>query len=233
MSGTAARTALLVIPANNTTLAPEMAALLPGFDRQIVARVPRPARTLTAEDIPAYAAATITAAAAYLPDRPDLVIYGCTAAGFLAGPEGNRQMTDRLAERFNVPVVSTADAMIDVLRNHGAVRIAVVTPYLQPVNDGLVAYLATAGIAVDTLNSFECQTTDALGQVTAEEVAALARQTARPDHDALFIACSQLPTLDILAPLRRSLGIPVWSSIAATAWAASRATHAASNARAA
>jgi maleate cis-trans isomerase len=36
-------------------------------------------------------------------------------------------------------------------------------------------------------------------------------------HEALFIACSQLPTLGILEALRRDLGIPVWTSIAATA----------------
>jgi maleate cis-trans isomerase len=45
----------------------------------------------------------------------------------------------------------------------------------------------------------------------------MARRTVTDRHDALFIACSQLPTLDILQGLRRDLGITVWSSIAATA----------------
>jgi maleate cis-trans isomerase len=219
---TVSRTALLVIPANNTTLATEMAALLPGYPRQLVARVPRPARTLEASDIPAYAEATLEATEPFVKDRPDLVVYGCTAAGFLAGPAGNKAITERLAERFGCPVVSTADAMVAALEHNDAHHIAVVTPYLKPVNDGLRAYLEQAGIEVDVLSSFECATTAALGAVTEREVLERAIATAGTMHDALFIACSQLPTLGVLGPLRARLGVPVWSSISATAWLAAR-----------
>ena len=41
----AAETVLVVMPANNTTLEREMAALLPSFERLLFSRVPRPART--------------------------------------------------------------------------------------------------------------------------------------------------------------------------------------------
>ena len=216
------RSVLLVIPANNTTLVPEMAALLPGYERHLVAKVPRPARVLAAADIPAYAEATLAATEPFHRDRPDLVIYGCTAAGFLAGPAGNQAITRSLAERFTVPVISTADAMIEALQHAGAKHIAVVTPYLKPVNDGLRAYLEGAGITVDILSSFESPTTEALGQITERQVLERSLETAGAMHDALFIACSQLPTLNILAPLRERLGIPVWSSISATAWSATR-----------
>jgi len=37
------------------------------------------------------------------------------------------------------------------------------------------------------------------------------------DCDALFIACSQLPTYEIVAQLERDFARPVWSSIQATA----------------
>jgi maleate cis-trans isomerase len=219
---TVSRTALLVIPANNTTLVPEMAALLPGYPRQLVARVPRPARTLVAADIPAYAEATLAATEPFVKDRPDLVVYGCTAAGFLAGPAGNKAITERLSERFGCPVVSTADAMVTALEHNDAHHIAVVTPYLKPVNDGLRAYLEQAGIEVDVLSSFECATMAALGAVTERDVLERAIATAGTMHDALFIACPQLPTLGVLGPLRARLGVPVWSSVSATAWLAAR-----------
>ncbi len=172
---TVSRTALLVIPADNTTLVSEMAALLPGYPRQLVARVPRPARSLEASDIPAY-----------------------------------------------------AEAMVAALEHNDAHHIAVVTPYLKAINDGLRAYLEQAGIEVDVLSSFECAITAALGAVTEREVLERAIATAGTMHDALFIACSQLPTLGVLGPLRARLGVPVWSSISATAWLAARhAPHAA------
>ena len=61
-----------------------------------------------------------------------------------------------------------------------------------------------------------------LGSIASPEVARLARETMRDDCDALFIACSQLPTRDIVAPLQRDFGRPVWSSIQATAWQTQR-----------
>lgn len=215
--------ALLVVPENNTTMAPELAALCPQLSPFDVALVKRPARTLLREDLPAYADATLAAVEPFLAARPDLVFYGCTAAGFLAGPAGNAAMVEKLALRSGARVVSTAGAMVDVLRHAGVASAAVVTPYLAPVNDGLRAYLAASGIAVETLESFLCATTAELGRITAGEVHDLALRTVTPRSAALFIACSQLPTLAILDDLRARLRIPVWSSIAATAWAGERA----------
>jgi maleate isomerase len=120
-------------------------------------------------------------------------------------------------------VVSTAGAMADVLHDAGVGSAAIVTPYLAPVNAGLRAYLAASGIRVETLDSFLCATTAELGRITAQQVHDLALRTATPASEALFIACSQLPTIDILDDLRARLRIPVWSSIAATAWAGARA----------
>jgi maleate cis-trans isomerase len=188
-----------------------------------VARVKRPARTLMREDLPAYAEATLAAVEPFLGSRPDVLFYGCTAAGFLAGPDGNAAMVDKLRAKTDAMVVSTAGAMVQALRSAGASSTAVVTPYLDPVNEGLRSYLEVSAITVETLNSFHCKTTDELGRITPQQVFALALSTVTPRSKALFIACSQLPTIGIIAALRARLGIPVWSSVGATAWAGTRA----------
>ena len=54
--------------------------------------------------------------------------------------------------------------------------------------------------------------------ITASQVAGLARDTVTPESDALFIACSQLPTHAIVGALQSELQRPVWSSIQASAW---------------
>lgn len=214
--------AVLVVPANNTTMEPEVRMLCPDIGTVDVARVPRPPRALTQDDIPAYMASTLQAAEPFTTSPADVVIYGCTAAGFLAGPEGNGRIVRELGRQSSAVVVSTADAMIAVLAAAGAKRIGVVTPYLPAVNEGLTAYLAASGIEVVTLSTFACGTTDALGRITEGEVMARALDVGETSADALFIACSQLPTVGILSALRERLKRPVWSSIAATAWAASR-----------
>jgi maleate cis-trans isomerase len=181
---------------------------------------------LLLEDLPAYAQATLEAIAPLANDPWDLVIYGCTAAGFLGGPESNARVVERLHDRTGAVVVSTAGAMVHALQADGVTETAVVTPYLAPVNDGLRRYLVTSGIHVETLNSFFCKTTAELGAITEDEVLELARQTATSSSKSLFVACSQLPTLHAIPQLRRELCIPVWSSIQATAWAGARAMSA-------
>jgi maleate cis-trans isomerase len=214
---------LIVVPENNTTMEPEISVLCPSLAPIPVARVKRPARTLLLEDLPAYAEATLDAITPFADQQFDLVIYGCTAAGFLGGPDGNARMVDRLQQRTGATVVSTAGAMIEALQSAGVSETAVVTPYLQPVNDGLRRYLESSGISIETLNSFFCKTTAELGQITQTQVLDLALQTVTSGSRSLFVACSQLPTINAVAQLRARLGIPVWSSIQATAWAGARA----------
>jgi hypothetical protein len=52
-----------------------------------VARVPLPGETLRVEDLPAYSASTLAAIDRFLTPPPEIVVHGCTAAGFLGGPE--------------------------------------------------------------------------------------------------------------------------------------------------
>lgn len=214
---------LIVVPENNTTMEPEISALCPALAPIPVARVKRPARTLLLEDLPAYAEATLDAIEPFAAEQFDLVIYGCTAAGFLGGPSGNARMVERLRERTRATVVSTAGAMVEALRSAGVSNAAVVTPYLRSVNDGLRDYLESSGIQVETLNSFFCKTTADLGQITEDQVLELARRTVTARSKSLFVACSQLPTLNVVAQLRAELEIPVWPSIQATAWAGATA----------
>lgn len=217
-----APTVLLVVPANNTTMEPEIRALYPEAAEVMVARVKRPPGMLTVADIPAYGRMTIEAIEPFVVRKPTLVIYGCTAAGFLAGPDGNARIVGELKARTGAPVVSTSEAMIEALRCSNVRRTVVVTPYLHAVNDGLTRYLTACNIEVEKLDSFYCKTTDELGSITGAQVEQLAMATVSPGSQALFIACSQLPTLDIIGPLRQRLRIPVWSSIQATAWSGAR-----------
>ena len=66
-------------------------------------------------------------------------------------------------------------------------------------------------------DSFYAADVVALGQITKDQVAARAQSLCTNDVDALFIACSQLPTLNVVTPLAATWGKPVLSSIQVTA----------------
>jgi len=221
MTQTALRVGLMV-PANNTTMERELPAWLPAGSTCRRIGIPRGKGMLTVETLPAYIGEAMALARTFAGDTVDLVAYGCTAAGFLAGPERDAAIAAELGGITGRPVVTTASAMIAVLRHIGARRIGLVTPYQDFVNERLRAFLERSGIAVEALASFGAENVDELAAITPEEIAARARATMRPQCDALFIACSQLPTREILPQLEREMGRPVWSSIKATAWHALR-----------
>jgi maleate cis-trans isomerase len=85
-----------------------------------------------------------------------------------------------------------------VLQAGAANDVALVTPYLDHVNEQLTAFLSEGGIRVRKLASFRAADVQALGRIRSDAVAALARATMSEDCGALSIACAQLPTFDIL-----------------------------------
>jgi len=217
----------LMVPANNTTMEGELLGWLPAGSTCATLRIPRGAGLLTAETLPAYKAAAIGLGASFRPMGLDVLAYGCTAAGFILGPAGDADIAAELAKASGLPVVTTARAMVDALQEAGLRRIALLTPYGDEVNERLRAFLAAGNIEVRRFDSFRAPDVHALGRITAAQVEARARALLADDCDALFIACSQLPTKDAIAPLEREWGRPVLSSIQVTARHALRAAQAA------
>lgn len=220
---TAALSVGLMVPINNTTLEGEMLAWLPEGSTCTTLRIPRGEHLLTAETLPAYKAQALSLATRFADRDINVVAYGCTAAGFISGPAGDAQLADELARITGKPVVTTARSMVLALQESGARDIALVTPYLDAVNERLKAFLADGGIRVKRFNSFYAANVEELGRIRSDAVARLARETMDDDCDALFIACAQLPTYDILDGLGREFGRPVLSSNRAIASQAIRA----------
>lgn len=207
----------LMVPSTNTTMESELPRWLPPGSTCTCIRIPRGTELLTLEGLPDYNAKTLALAKGFADRSIDALAYGCTAGGFMSGPVGERQMALRLAEVAAKPVVTTAQSMVAVLRECNAKNIALVTPYPDSLNKPLIAFLAEAGIGVSSFASFYAKDLQALGRIEADAVDRLARETMTAECDALFIACTQLPTFDIIEGLRRDFERPVWSAIAATA----------------
>jgi maleate cis-trans isomerase len=216
----AARIGLLV-PANNTTMHTELPAWLGAASSCQRTGIPRAPGLLTLADLPPYVDQAFSLARAFAAGGFDATVYGCTAAGILAGPERDAGIARELETITGLPTVTTAGAMLAWLRETGARRIALLTPYQDAVNAQLSEFLGSAGIEVGALWSFKAADVDALGRITAGQVGTAARALMAGEGrgcDALFIGCSQLPTQAVLAGLQAELPCPVSSSIHATAW---------------
>ncbi len=216
----------LMVPVNNTTMAPELLGWLPPGSTCHTIKIPRGPGLLTPETVPAYKQTAVDLSANFGPLGIDVLAYGCTAAGFILGPAGDRAIAGELAAAAAAPVVTTANAMMVALAQHGARRISLLTPYADDVNRRLKAFLASGGIEVVHFHTFDAPDTAALGRITEDQVEEAAWSLCQDDAEALFIACSQLPTLHVVQRLAARWGRPVLSSIQVTAQQALQAAAA-------
>jgi maleate cis-trans isomerase len=206
----------LIVAANNTTMQGELLSWLPPGSTCVTRRVAGRKGLLTRETIADYQDASFALAKDF-PAGLDVIAYGCTAAGAIAGPTAEAAMAARIEEVTGAPVVTSARAMVDALLAIGASEVDLVTPYSDAVDDDLCAYLDSVGIAAGRIERLLAPDLDALGRLTAEDVIEAAHRLIGTQSDAIFIACSQLPTSSVLMPLRAACGKPVLSAIQATA----------------
>lgn len=151
---------------------------------------------------------------------PEVVAYACTSGSFVGGGAGERAMTAAMIEAGEVPALTTSGALLAALKEIGAHRVAVVTPYTKSVTDSLEDYLGEAGIEV-TGRSYLGLTRE-IWRVPYRDVVEMAREAVADSPDALFISCTNLPTYDVIPQLEAELRMPVLSANQVTVWGALR-----------
>ncbi|MFF7653889.1 decarboxylase [Streptomyces sp. NPDC007983] len=151
---------------------------------------------------------------------PEVAAYACTSGSFVGGVAGERAMCAAMTQAGELPSLTTSGALLEALREIGARRVAVVTPYTRSVTDSLEDYLGEAGITV-TGRAY-LGLTRHIWKVPYRDVVDMARQAVVGSPDALFISCTNLPTYDVIPQLEAELRMPVLSANQVTVWAALR-----------
>jgi arylmalonate decarboxylase len=153
----------------------------------------------------------------------DVVAYGCTTGSIVCPlPTLMRTMT----EKAGVSALTTAAAVVAALRAMNVGRVAVGTPYNDFLNESEERYLREQGFVVSALGSLRQselgEPRRLIGQIPLEVTYRLARAVDRADAQAVFISCTNLATLGVIAELESALGKPVITSNQATFWACLR-----------
>ncbi|MFI7483147.1 Asp/Glu/hydantoin racemase [Kocuria sp. M1R5S2] len=152
--------------------------------------------------------------------EPEAVVFACTSGSFVNGIEGARKISAAIEEETHAPAVTTSEALLEALEALGITRLAIATPYVERLTARLEKFLAddgrtvvgTEGLGLDRL----------IWHVPYSVTAELVRKADRPDAEAVFVSCTNLPTFHIIAPLEEELGKPVLTANQVTAWAGLR-----------
>ena len=156
-----------------------------------------------------------------LTPEPAVVAYACTSGSFVDGAAGEEVLRRTMVGAGAPAACTTSGALIDALKVLGACRLAIATPYVEPVTRRLVGYLAEHDVR--TVSSEGLGLLGHIWRVTYAEVVEIVRAVDAVDADALFISCTNLPSYDLIEPLEQALGKPVLTANQVTMWAALRA----------
>lgn len=167
--------------------------------------------------------ARLPASAALLPQARafDAIGYACTSGAAQIGPAAVAAKLRRGAETR--AVTEPVSALVAACAALGLTRLAILSPYVAAVSERLRAVLAGQGVETPVFGSFEESEEARVARFAPESIRAAAVDLARTGGvDGLFLSCTNLDTLDIIAPLEAETGLPVLSSNLVLAWHLSR-----------
>lgn len=203
----------IIVPSWNTVMEYEVQRMADGAMSVHTARIPHTADT---EEKLLWLGTQAPAAAGLLAHaKVDVICYGCAAGGFLKGPVEDRALGAKIEKETGIPVAVSSAAVAEALRALGATRISLASPYAPWLNERLRQYLTSAGFEVMAMQGLDTQNHSA---VTTERIEALIMEVDRPQAQAIFVSCSNFPTLGIIEAMEHRLGKPIIASNQASMW---------------
>jgi maleate isomerase len=208
----------LLVPSVNSVAEPEMALMAPPGVAVFSSRVPlQDSHELAGvADLVANGA---TAARELSAAGVGVMAFACTTASFYQGVEGEGELQAELEAAAGVPVVTAMGAVVEALTALGAHRVALATPYSERSNALAEAFLGAAGHEVVASRGLAITDTRLSAFASDELAYGLARSLDLRDADALFVSCTNLPTIASIGRLEEDTGLPVVTSNQAMAWA--------------
>lgn len=163
--------------------------------------------------------ADMPVAAALLPAQFgfDVIGYCCTSGATMIGE--NR--VDAILRQVH-PGARTSNPLTAckaAFQALGLKRIALITPYAPSVTTEMRANLTASGYDIRAVGSFNQSDDFRVARISSQSILkAVTDIGARDDCDGIFISCTSLRTLPIIAKAETHLGKPVLSSNQALAW---------------
>ena len=139
--------------------------------------------------------------------------FGCTSASAVLG-EG----LDGLAGHRG-PVTTPMGGALRAMAALGVSRVALMTPYLAATTDLVGDHFEAHGVAVRARASMGHADDRDMAMLDEDEITRMALASDHPEAQALFLSCTALPALGLIAALEARLGKPVVTANQALFWA--------------
>jgi maleate isomerase len=219
----------VIVPSSNTTVESDFMLALPEGVSVHAARMFLAETTAEAERhmIHDHVPIAVTDLATL---RPHVVAFACTSGGAVLGADGEATLIANIARETGAPVVSTNDAVGKAIQKFGRKRIALLTPYVDELNQAIRAGLERRGLTVVHMAGLGITDNFGISHVTPDEIVAFAeRELTGRQFDLLFVSCTNFRAVEARPLLMQRFDVPVVTSNQATIDAAFEAVGVSAN----
>ncbi len=212
MADTLAPRALIGVmtPAMNTVVQPELELLRPAGVTNQMQRF-RLGGENVSDDL-------IEEAQKLMDCNPVAIAIGLTTDAAPGGVDKLARRCAEVEEAVGVPVVNASTANHAALRQLGASRVAVVTPFAPEVDQVVKANVEAAGFTVVSIKGTCAPSLPEICETPIDQIRAVFRDVAVADCDAILQVGTALPVVGIISEIEAETGKPVVACNAAVYW---------------
>jgi len=149
----------------------------------------------------------------------DVIGFGCTSGSLAQGLGHDKEIVRHIEKATKKPAVATAGAVVEALKWLGLSKISVATPYTEEINKLELRFLEQNGLSIAKITGLGLTDNLKIGWLKPETVFNLVKKVDSSKAEGIFISCTNMPTIEVVAKLEKTLSKPVVSSNTATLWA--------------
>jgi maleate isomerase len=210
----------MLTPSSNTVLEPLTAAMLAGLP-DVTAHFARfPVREISLREaaLGQFEVEPILAAARLLADaRVGAIVWNGTSSGW-QGFAADEALCRAIEDATGIPAGTAVLALNEIFALTGVRRFGLVTPYLDEIQERIVANYAGAGFACAAERHLGDRGNFSFSEYGEELIADMIREVAAARPDAITVFCTNLRGAAVVEALEAETGIPVYDTVATALW---------------
>jgi maleate cis-trans isomerase len=210
----------MLLPSSNTTQEYEFVKMLP---ERVALHCARLSLSRIDPDSTVKILAELDVEAKKLADADvDVVVLSATAPSTRMGKGYDLEVCARIEKASGKPATTAATAMLEAFDVLKIKRISLAAPWAEITNHQVENFVQAYGIDVVQQAALGYVQNSDVGLLPAHTAYDLGMQVNHPDADAIFLACGNWLTLDIVERLEQDTGKPVLTTNGCAWWGALR-----------
>jgi len=150
------------------------------------------------------------------------ILFACTTGSLVHGLGWDKQLVDRVTKASGLSATTTATAVLRAFKALGVTKLAVVTPYIDELNQIEKKFFEDSGFAVKDIVGLGLTTDPEIGDLYPSDALANIEKIFDSSCDGIFISCTDWHIVELVPELEAKYGVPVITSNLAGAWSVLR-----------